>query len=390
MRIVMEALGFGLGDHLGGSVRVAHANARALADAGHDVTFYCTNLLARGRDLYPRTTEMTIGGVRVVYLKTYGVPFWNGSFGPSLSPGIFGRFGRAIAEADVVHLFEYRSFLASAIAAEAHRRGVPFVLQPQGTLLSGGTSARIKRWYDWMFGRRLLERAAKLVALTAVEAQACVDAGVPRDRIAVVPIGMDIGRYASWPAPGVFRARIGAPVDRLLLLTVGRLDYVKGQDLLIEAFSRLPRGQAQLVIIGADHGLRPELERLIALHQLDGDVLLAGPLSDADVQAALVDCDVFVMPSRYECFGMAILEACCCSKPLVLTRTCQNAPAFDGRGAVVVEPEPDALARGLAHLVADPALRAELGRAGHAVLTGEFTQTQVTRRLETLYDQVIR
>jgi hypothetical protein len=43
---------------------------------------------------------------------------------------------------------------------------------------------------------------------------------------------------------------------------------------------------------------------------------------------------------------------------------------------------------GLARLVSDPLLRADRGRAGHAVLTGEFTQTQVTRRLETLYDKV--
>lgn len=389
MRILCEALGFGVGDNLGGSVRVAQINAKALAQAGHDVTFYCTNLVEKGRRLCSRTTETTNGGVRVVYFNTYTVPFWRGSFGPSVSPDVFARLRRELAEQDVVHLYEFRSFLSLTVASAAFRRGIPYALQPQGTLLTGGTSAVLKRCYDCLLGRRVLRRASRVVAATMVERQMCLDTRVPPGRVEVIPNGYDVDAAPPAPAVGTFRLKFGLSASRPIVLTIGRLDYVKAQDLLVAAIARLPRGQVQLVIIGADHGLRPEIERVIATHDLSDAVLLTGALSDEDVTAALVDCDVFALPSRFEAFGMAILEACRFSKPLLLSSGCQNAAAFRGRAALVVPPDAASLAEGIARLVSDAALRESYGRAANVILQEEYTLAQVCRRLEHLYHKMI-
>lgn len=370
-------------------MRVARDNARALAEAGHDVTFWCTNMLEKGQSLVEGTTETNDDGVRVVRLNTWSLRGWSGGIGPTFSPGIFGRIAREIDHFDVVHLHEFRSFLAWTVGLAAIRRGIPFVLQPQGTLLSGGASSRLKRVYDRFIGQRLLNRAACLVAATLVEAAMAHAAGVDPDRIRVIPNGLDARRYATVPARGGCRQLFGIAAGEVLVLAIGRLDIVKGQDLLVEAFACVPRGQARLVIVGPDHGLLPTIEQIIARHNLRDEVLITGALSDEDLLKALVDCDVFVVPSRFEAFGMAILEACYFSKPLVLTSSCQNAASFDGHGALVAAPEPEALGAAISRYLADPALREANGRLGRQVLDERFILSEVRKQLERLYAEIV-
>ena len=82
MKIIISALGFGIGDSLGGSARLSGSNAIELAKKGHEVVFLCTNRIDKKNKLFDSFQEKIIEGVRVMYLNTFTIPFWYGDLGP--------------------------------------------------------------------------------------------------------------------------------------------------------------------------------------------------------------------------------------------------------------------------------------------------------------------
>lgn len=392
MRILFEALGFGAGDNLGGSVRVAQANARALVARGHQVTYICTNRRDRRTSLFPGTEErITEDGVRVVYLRTLTIPWWPGSFGPHYVHGAARRLEAELRVHDLLHLHEFRSFLAYAAARAARRAGVPYLLQPHGTLRPGERSQRLKRVYDRWLGRPLLEGASRFIADTESERELFAQAGVSRERSVVVPNGLDLTRLEPLPERGRFRARHSIAPESRMVLFLGRLELTKGPDVLLRAFCELQAADAVLVLVGPDHGLAGQLREMIARAARGRSIVMTGPLhDDREVIEAMIDADVFALPSRYDSFGMVVLEACAASRPMLLSEGCQLAPAFRDRAAIVVPCESKAMASGLRRLLDDPGLRARFGAAGREILVRDYTLPAVVSRLETLYREVLR
>jgi glycosyltransferase involved in cell wall biosynthesis len=303
---------------------------------------------------------------------------------------VAARLRSELAAHDILHLHEYRSHLGAAAATQAADTGIPYVLHPQGTLRPGERSRLLKHVYDRSVGRRLVEAAERIIAGTEREREQIVAAGIPEARVVVVPNGMDVARFERLPDRGRFRDRHGISRDAPLVLCVGRLEANKGQDVLVRAFCELDVPQARLVLIGPNSGMGPRLRRMAAAGGREAAVLVTGPLPDyREVVEALVDADVYVQPSRNEAFGMAILEACAASLPLVLSEGCQNAAAFRDRAALVVPCESGAMAEAVRRLLADPALRARFGAAGRGILGRDFTLPAVAARLEQVYEEAV-
>ena len=384
MKILMEALGFGGSDNLGGSVRVAAINATAVAAQGHKVVFLCTNRRDRKSKLYPGYFHEVVNGVEVHYLDTHTVPGWPGSFGPHYVT-VPSNVRAMIAEVDVVHLHEFRSYLAGFVARTAAAHHVPIVVQPQGTLPRHRSRSMIKMFYDLLVGRQLLTKASCFVAVTSVESKVMARAGVSPDRIEVVGNGMVIDPNAALPERGAFRAKMGISEKAPLIVSVGRVHPMKGFDLMIRALPNIP-DSTQYVVVGPHDGAAESLQTLAKELGIEDRFRMTGPLPDArDVQAAVVDSDVFVVPSRSEAFGQVILEACLASRPLVLSSGCDAAPHFEGKCALVVSPEPDELAKACSRLLGDPELRARFGRAGRQLLDSDYGAKAIAAKLEAVY-----
>ena len=362
-----------------------------LVARGHEVTFLCTNRIDRREALYADTVErVTEDGIRVVYLRTTTIPWWPGSFGPHYVHGLRARLDRELAQHDVAHLHEYRSALAGGLGAAARRQGIPYVLQPQGTLRPGERNQRLKWLYDRWIGQSLLDGAGCLIAATAREQKLFSDSGVELQRTEVVPNGLELLRFDPLPERGRFRDRWGIPPDLQMVLFVGRLDLTKGPDLLVDAFCRLDDPRAVLVLIGPDHGLADKIREMVTEAGREDSVVLTGPLpEDHEVLEALVDSDIFVQPSRFEAFGMSILEACAASRPLLLSQACQNSDAFKDRAALVVPCTVAGLADGLRKLLDDEGMRTRYGAEAHAILEEEYTLPTVAAQLEAIYENLM-
>lgn len=224
-------------------------------------------------------------------------------------------------------------------------------------------------------------RAARVICISeAVRRWTCEDPRGPLldpARCAVVPYGLAAERHAGAP-PAPDLAGVGPLVG-----TLARLVPQKGLDVLLEAFALVPP-PARLVIAG-DGPLRGTLAARAALPDLAGRVHLLGRRGDA--AAVLAALDLFVLPSRWEGFGLALLEAMAAGRAIVASRVSAIPEVVvEGETGLLVPPDdPASLARAIRHLLDDPARRRAMGLAGRARLARHFSPDLMNRATEAVY-----
>lgn len=176
---------------------------------------------------------------------------------------------------------------------------------------------------------RVAKDADKVVAWTEGEAQHIArELNVDIDKIAIVPPGVDTSRFIPSVAPS-------EPTGKKRILYVGRLDALKGVDLLVETFALVVRRglDAELQIVGGGSAdeFRRVLSRISQL-RLTEKVKLPGVLPQSELPGIYSSADCIVAPSFHETFGLAVLEAAACETPAI-------AADVDGLRAIVVDGE---------------------------------------------------
>lgn len=205
-----------------------------------------------------------------------------------------------------------------------------------------------------MLAYRLTDRLADLsthVSRNAVEAFERAGA-VPRGRMLPVLNGIDLRAFASEPELRAHsRHRVGVASGVRLLLSVGRLAREKNHAGLLRAFAQLAGSCPDVRLwIAGDGPLRDVLLQQCAALGLDGRVVFLGERHDVpDLMRAA---DVFVLPSRFEGFGLVVAEAMASGTPVVATDSGGVAEVLGGTGILVPAGDDAALARGLAQALA--------------------------------------
>lgn len=200
--------------------------------------------------------------------------------------------------------------------------------------------------------------------------------------------GFDAARFHPLPADPLLRARY-APAGAPLLLYAGRLVTFKGLDHLLDALALLPG--VHLVLAGEgphQASLAAQARRL----GLAARTHFIGNRPHAELPQLYAASDLFVMPSTdHETFCIAACEAMGCARPVVAART-GGLPEVvrDGETGLLVPPaDAPALAEGVRTLLADPALRARMGRAGHEWTNAMFTWDRVIERILACYERAL-
>ena len=268
-----------------------------------------------------------------------------------------GRAARGVG-ARVLHGVHYELPLRARLAQVVTVHDLTLVTHPE--------------WHEpskvWYFRRAMVDAVGKAERVLCVSAATARDAtrhlGVPPERIDVTPLGTDL-RPASEEAVAGLRARLG--LQRPYLLGLGTLEPRKDLPTLVRAFATLAGELPHtLVLAGLAGWGAGALAEAVAASGVADRVLLPGYVPEADKAALYTGADLFAYPSRYEGFGLPVLEAMACGVPVVTT-TGGALPEVAGDGALLVDPgEPELLAEAIARLLGDPAARARVARQGRA------------------------
>lgn len=169
--------------------------------------------------------------------------------------------------------------------------------------------------------RYALLRAPRSIAVCRALKDAMVDLGVPGDRIAVIPNGVDLKKFRPYPMAAA-RQELGLPSDQTILLSVGSLIPRKGIDLLIKALAILRdehgRGNVTLAVVG-NGPLESELKRLAGSLGLGGAVRFCGSVAHEKLHVWYSAADLFCLTSAREGWPNVLLESMACGTPVVAT-----------------------------------------------------------------------
>ena len=334
--------------------------------------------------------DVDIDGIKVDYFKNISNRFKLATMLDTPLGAIF-RIKNQIRDFDVVHVHEHRQTLSIIACYFARRYGIPYVVQAHGSVLPFFQKEGLKNIFDKVFGFKILHGASKVFALTEVEKEQYLKMGVEEDRIEIVPLGINIEEYSDLPEEGIFREKFNISKDDKLIIFIGRVHEIKGLDLLIDAFKELADSESdvKLAIVGPDDGYMDALNLRIAECDLSDKVIVTGPLYKSEKQEALVDCDLFVMPSKYESFTTSGLEAMACGKPLVLTKNNHIHDWVDGSVGLACDDDKMSLKDAMAEVLFDEELSKKFGMNGRRLIQEKYNWDMINEQILNIYESLI-
>jgi L-malate glycosyltransferase len=304
---------------------------------------------------------------------------------------------RPLSELDPFAIWSLHRMIGAHRAAIVHAHTAHAVAL--AAVATRGTPARVVvtrrvdfRLRDTVGSRWKYGRADAVIAISRAVADALVASGIARDRIELVPSGIDLTRHVDIAPPSVLSALgivPGAPLVVQVAQLVGHKDPVTFVEAVAVARRRVPNLQAVMV---GDGPLRQQVNDAVERLGLQDVVHLPGYRTDAD--SLLAAADVVTLSSREEGLGTVLLDALALGKPVAATAG-GGIPEIieDGRSGLLV-PVGDAAALGqaiaklLVEIAGDPARLTEIAAAARARAKA-FSMTVTADRTAAVYDRVL-
>jgi glycosyltransferase involved in cell wall biosynthesis len=378
----------------GGVETHVHAIATELHARGHDVEVLTSDLLTEtpfkridpGHELYN-----SVDGVPVKRFKARGLA---GTAQYSFMPAMV----RAVlaSKADIVHAHSY-GFFQTHLAMASRRMGrTRFVFtphfHPEWASGKGAKRKLLRRVYDRVIGGSTLSSADAVLCVSNGEAAAIKDMGFEGSMIRIVPNGITPELLGLSVDPQLFKKKFG--LEPPIVLFVGRLAENKGLDVLVKAAAQVLKEvpRATFVLVGEDGGMKATIETKAKALGISDHLVLTGHIKeDTLFRSAFASCDIFVLPSIFEAFGIVILEAMAMAKPCVATKV-GGVPDLitDKKTGLMVEPnDPAGLSKAILTLLKDPALGIQMGLKAKKAVGKDFTWPRIVDKLEEVYADVL-
>ncbi|MBL7040618.1 MAG: glycosyltransferase [Pirellulaceae bacterium] len=366
-----------LGKFTGGPAVCVARIAAGLSLRGHDQAIFHPQLSSDGPAV---AVEPTV--------KTYSSRT-SRFFGFRSARGLYKQLYLNAPRFSLVHSHSLWSDVNRVAYRIAQNRQIPHVITVHGTLTSKAFRRRQwkKRLVAWWFQNEALQRAACIHA-TSEEEYGDIRAFGVKAPVAVIPMPASPPVSLTSSEREALLSTLRIPAQKQCLLYLGRLHPVKGLERLIRAWSRLSNehNQWHLVLAGPDEQqYRNRLERLVSQSQCAATVSFTGPLDEREKSAVFQASNLFVMPSDFENFGVAIVEAMMASLPIVTTTGTPWSALPSARAGWWIPPTVDDLEQTLSAAMAMPTSgRAAMGHRGQE-LARPFTRESVAASLEAVY-----
>ena len=290
---------------------------------------------------------------------------------------------------DLVHTHTSKAGVIGRLAARDC--GVPVVHTAHGHVFYGYFGSLLTRLFVGI-ERRMAPLAERLISLTNEETREALDRNIGRpEQYVTIPSGVPIAQFRDLPrSDASFRERLGIPRDATIFLSVGRLTWVKGCDLLLEAFSRADfHGDRPYLVLVGDGEEREKLEEQAKRLQIFDRVRFAGEM--ADIREALAASTVFVLSSRNEGMGRVLVEAMAAGVPVIGTAV-GGIPTLvkDGdTGLLVPGGDAPALAKAMERMHTDPGLRTGLAECASRFIYPAYDESCMIASIAAVYRDVL-
>jgi len=292
----------------------------------------------------------------------------------------------ASSGADVVFATAFPLMHMYDALAGARRAGIPIVFL--GAIHTADT---------WGFDRKMIYRAIQqadaYIALTAFERDYLVGRGIQADKITVIGAGVDAEAFVK--ADGVLLRRQHGWGSDPVVAIVANQNARKRFDVLLKAMCCVwtVRSDARLLIAGSRTSYSCQIEEMISAlpPEQQARVTVVSDFGEGEKPHLLAACDVFVLPSGFESFGIAFLEAWACGKPVIGARVGAIPSVIDEGcdGLLAAYGDADDLARAILQLLANPQRRAQMGEAGRRKVMKNHTWDIVADRVRAVYSEAI-
>jgi glycosyltransferase involved in cell wall biosynthesis len=298
------------------------------------------------------------------------------------------RIRQLVYWADVVHLMGHWTLINALVARESLRQHKPYVVCPAGALPIYGRSRWIKNLYNKLAGQQLVAKAKAFVAISSNEIAQFEAYGIAAQRVTLIPNGIDPSDFDSVDDAG-FRQKFRLPPNPFVLF-LGRLNHIKGPDLLLEAFSAIAAShpETHLVFAGPDGGM---LELLKAMSNRTGiaeRVHFIGPVRGSDKSHACHAASLLAIPSRQEAMSIVALEAGVCGTPVLITDCCGFSEISTSGGGIVVSANVEGLRHGLRTMLLKNGQLAVLGTTLRRFTVENYLWGNVVNRYRELFELI--
>lgn len=292
-----------------------------------------------------------------------------------------------VKQADVIHLMNHWTLLNILVYIQARKQKKPYIVCPAGALTIFGRSRIKKNLYQRVIGKSILSNASAAIAISPDEVQQLEVNGVDPQVIFQIPNGINETDF-DYADGDLFRKSSG--IDRVpYILFLGRLNSIKGPDLLIEAYAKISdHVQHNLAIAGPDDGMEEQLKQLVLKLGLKGRVFFTGHLAGDLKSSAYHGADLMVIPSRHEAMSIVALEAAISGTPVLLTDRCGFSAMADAGGAIETPATTIGLSKGLETMLVEECGIEKMGIQGRTFAQENYSWTRMGKKFELLCSQI--
>ena len=298
------------------------------------------------------------------------------------------KIRKVVEGIDVIHLMNHWTLLNAFVYIYAKLCNKPYIFCPAGSLSYIGRSSLFKKIYNYLIGRRILRDASRCIVISIDEIPYIKSFGVNENKIIHISNGINKEDYSRYDVKE-FKKKFDIS-DKDVILFVGRLNLIKGIDLLFDAFcdlaSQLP--EYQLLIAGQDEGLRNELEAKVIRYSLEKQIKFLGFLDSKQKSSAYRLSKLLVIPSRQEAMSIVVLEAGITGTPVLITNKCGFDEAESISGGMVVKATKDDIEKGLRSLLIDDANLLEMGENLKKHIQENYLWENIASKYYQVFDDV--
>lgn len=294
-----------------------------------------------------------------------------------------------VNDVDVIHLMGHWSVLNALVYLAARRINKPYVVCPAGALPLFGRSKWLKRIFNFLVGNAIVRNASGWIAVTKSEFPQFEEYGIPPSRVTVIPNGVSEEDFPLLDTTE-FKRRHGLP-DVPMMLFMGRLNPIKGPDILLDAFilTREVFSNVHLVFAGPDEGMRLALEQTAKQKGVSEFVHFLGYVGGSDKVAAYRLASLLVVPSRQEAMSIVAIEAGICGIPVLLTDQCGFSEVRSIDSRLEVPATVAGIAVGLTKLFTDPSQLAEISPVWSAFVKQQYSWPTLVLEYFKLYKNIL-